>query len=379
MTTDGTDFWVTDDVLDQVFVYGSAGTLQGRWGLDPANRAPTGITVNPVGGSDLWIVDRMDSHVYHYANGTTFRAGSHSADDTTLLALADSRPEGIADPPAITVQSPATGSQVQPGQTVLISGNVQASAPPVTSVTVNGTQAAAVDAAGNFFDTVTVAPGVNTLNLAASDASGQTTSTLTIHGDQPAAGKIDFSQLSDVTDSMVAEYGRTSLNSATDVLYADLSLSNTGTYATTAPLLVEIRHISHATVNVLKPDGLTADGTPYYDFSKQVSGNRFVPGATSGARTLAFYDPDGVRFTYDLVVLGHLDESPAFTSVPRVQTPAGKPYAYAATASDPENDTLQFILLAGPAGHDGECRHWPGDLGADGQPSRQLFGGLASR
>src|SRR5262249_43265055 len=57
-----------------------------------------GITRNPAGGPDLWVVDRAKRQVFHYASGADFRDGQHAANDTFLLATGNSAPEGIADP-----------------------------------------------------------------------------------------------------------------------------------------------------------------------------------------------------------------------------------------------------------------------------------------
>jgi hypothetical protein len=69
--TDGGLLWVTDDAADAVFVYDTAGTLLGRWRLDAGNADASGITKHPTGASDdLWVVDRQDRLVYHYAGAT---------------------------------------------------------------------------------------------------------------------------------------------------------------------------------------------------------------------------------------------------------------------------------------------------------------------
>src|SRR5262249_20355648 len=99
LVTDGTTLWVIDDVKDAVFVYDTAGARPGRWQLDASNGAPSGITLNPAGGTDLWVLDRADRLVYRYANATTRLAGSQTASETFALAAADTQPEGIADPP----------------------------------------------------------------------------------------------------------------------------------------------------------------------------------------------------------------------------------------------------------------------------------------
>jgi RHS repeat-associated protein len=164
----------------------------------------------------------------------------------------------------------------------------------------------------------------------------------------PAA--IDFTHLSDVSASVHGVYGQTSLDQGTQVLYAGLSLRNDGTYVVKSPLLVGITHLSDPSVRVRDADGHLPDGTPYYDFTSLVTGGNLSSGQSTGSRTIAFYDPNGTPFTYDLDVLAYLNQPPAFTSKPNLLAILGHPYTYQATAADPDGDPLTFSLLAGPTG-----------------------------
>ena len=134
------------------------------------------------------------------------------------------------------------------------------------------------------------------------------------------------------------------------MLYAELAAQNAGQYFVDAPLIVAIDHLSDPTVRVRGADGTTPDGLPYFDLSALVPGGKLAAGGSTGARTVAFYDPSGDPFTYDLVFLGHLNRPPQFTSAPKLEAIVGNSYVYDATASDPENDPLTFSLLSGPSG-----------------------------
>lgn len=120
IVTDGATLWVTDDFNhnDNVFVYTLAGVELGKWLLDASDTAPSGITLNPTGGTDLWVVDRHDGLVYHYAGATTRRTGSQAASDTFALASSDHHPEGIADPPpsGSAIGQVVSGTLSAPGQ-----------------------------------------------------------------------------------------------------------------------------------------------------------------------------------------------------------------------------------------------------------------------
>src|SRR5205823_437732 len=144
--------------------------------------------------------------------------------------------------------------------------------------------------------------------------------------------------LSNVSASFAGDYARTSFHAGHNVLYADLSIRNTGQYPIDTPLLVGIAHLSEPTIRVRDADGVTPDGIPYYDFSKLVTGGTLNPGQATASRAVAFYNPNRVRFTYDLVPLGRLNQPPAFTTTPVLQVQAGRHYAYAAAAVDPNGD-----------------------------------------
>lgn len=214
----------------------------------------------------------------------------------------------------------------------------------------------------NYLNSIPVEPtGAGKGESSSSLAQSSTSTTLFIDGPSPegepdaaqataATQSIDFSVLSDVTASSKAGYARSSWSDSRETLYADLSLQNIGSFLIDGPLLVGVTNVSDPTVRVRDFDGLTPDGVPYFDFSNLLGDRVFSPGETSDARTLAFYDPDGQQFTYDLIVLGKLNQSPTIGSEPRSEALVGHRYAYAVQATDPDNDVLRFSLAANPAG-----------------------------
>jgi RHS repeat-associated protein len=164
-----------------------------------------------------------------------------------------------------------------------------------------------------------------------------------------AQQQIDFSLLSDVSSSFVANYGRTSFNRGHTDLFTDVAVRHAGTYSVGGPLVVAIAHLSDPSVRVANPAGITPDGLPYFIFSGP-AGDIVRPGDVTAAQTLSFFNPDRVRFTYDLVVLAELNQPPEFTSLPSTEGIPGVPYVYQATAQDRDHDRLTFALLSGPTG-----------------------------
>jgi hypothetical protein len=101
LVTDGTSFWVVDDgsTTDKVFKYKLTGDLLGSWTIDPANKHPTGLTIDPSNVSDLWTVDSGTRKVYQYTAAASRTSGSQTTVATFSLAAGNTNPQDIADPP----------------------------------------------------------------------------------------------------------------------------------------------------------------------------------------------------------------------------------------------------------------------------------------
>jgi RHS repeat-associated protein len=181
----------------------------------------------------------------------------------------------------------------------------------------------------------TVAPVVTGTGAAA----GLTTGTI-----------VDFNVLQDVTPSVEAQYQRTSFNDQTNLLYADVAFKNSGTYAVDTPLIVAVKNISDPSVQLRDPDGFTPEGLPYYNFSTLVADGKLEQGEVSNARSLVFYNPNELQFTYDLVVLAGINQAPVILSSPNKEVVAGDSYRYDVKAADANNDALTYKLLIAPDG-----------------------------
>ncbi len=197
----------------------------------------------------------------------------------------------------------------------------------------------------------TPGPDENEFLVSAIDSLGQSSdTTLIVSGQQWTDDEVAFDLLADVSDSLIAEYGLTSLNDDTGVLYTHVAIRNTGGYHVDTPLLIGVTNMSDPTVKIRGFDGLTPNGIPYFDFSDMVDPMSLEPGDISSSGTVSFYNPERGQFSYELVVLGSLNTSPAFVSVPDVEKIAGRPYSYDAEATDVDGDTLTYSLVAGPTG-----------------------------
>lgn len=347
LATDGTRLWVSDDVANEVFVYDVTGVFLGRWTLDSDNGDAAGITNNPAGGSDLWVVDRVDDEVYHYAAATGLLSGNIQAVGTFGLDAQNRSPEGIADPPTLTLSTEGDEFSRPVGSKMLLTGQVS----DAVTVTNNGRPVDAIDVAGNYFSLVEIQPGTNTLELTARDALGTTaTVNVQVTGIQSADGEIDFSQLSDITASFPAEYGRTSFDENADVLYTELAIRNAGRYVIGSPLLIGIKNLSDPSVRVRNADGVTPEGIPYFDVSNLVVDGSVEPSEATETQLISFSNPELIQFDYELIVLGQLNLPPEIVSVPDIEAISGQIYYYDVDATDRNADGLEYSLSLAPAG-----------------------------
>lgn len=160
---------------------------------------------------------------------------------------------------------------------------------------------------------------------------------------------VDFSALADVSGSLEAAYTRTSFQEEASVVYADLAVRNRGQYEVAGPIVAVVTRLSDPAVRIRDFDGLTPDGLPYYLISGPEA-SRLTLGDTSASRRIAFFNPTGGQFSYDLVLFGQLNRAPKFTSTPKVEALVGRSYVAAAAAADLDGDALAYSLLAAPVG-----------------------------
>ncbi len=112
IVTDGTHLWVIEDSsTDKVFKYTVAGSLVGSWTISGGGNSPTGLTIDPSGASQsIWIVDSATDRVYEYTNSRSRDSGSQAAAVSFALAVGNTNPQGIADPPVAGADPAAADS-----------------------------------------------------------------------------------------------------------------------------------------------------------------------------------------------------------------------------------------------------------------------------
>jgi large repetitive protein len=161
---------------------------------------------------------------------------------------------------------------------------------------------------------------------------------------------IDFNGLEDVSSSTKTDYQQTSFNENTKILSADVAIKNIGTYGFNKTLIVAVRKLSDPSINLIGSDGITPDGLPYYDFTNLVGQSKLDPNQLSQIKTFTFSNPQGIQFTYELVVLAGINKDPVIDSKPIVEVIAGQPYQYDVNAVDINGDRLTYQLKIAPDG-----------------------------
>jgi hypothetical protein len=107
LVTDGVYLWVVNDsTIDKVFKYTLSGSLVGSWTIAGAGSSPTGITLDPSGSGQLWVVDIGTKRVYQFDNARGRTSGSQAPSTSFALAAGNTNPQGIADPPAPAAVTP---------------------------------------------------------------------------------------------------------------------------------------------------------------------------------------------------------------------------------------------------------------------------------
>ncbi len=135
----------------------------------------------------------------------------------------------------------------------------------------------------------------------------------------------------------------------------DVTLTNISGETIQKPVYVAIKNLSPGEVTVANPDGYTAGGDPYYDYSALIAGAAFDPGGISSAKKWIFNNPNRLRFTYTAVVFGpYSANNPPVADAGMDQNAlTGVPvYLDGSGSYDPDGDliTFQWTMTGSPEG-----------------------------
>ena len=168
---------------------------------------------------------------------------------------------------------------------------------------------------------------------------------------QAATDPIDANLLTDVSQSVTYDYGRTTLFDDNQTLVTDLQATNVGTSALAGRILVVVDNLSEPSIAVINPDGYLPGGRAYFVMNNTDASGWLRSGSSTEKRELRFRNFKRNHFTYSLTTLAELNQAPnGFTSIPLREIEAGRTYSTTAQATDPDGQTLNYTLLAAPIG-----------------------------
>ncbi len=241
--------------------------------------------------------------------------------------------------------TPLSGTVVQSGSSIVVSGRVAPVSPTraIGAVTVGGVNAT-LDADGRFFASLTVASGSTDVDIVATERCGDfPLGAVTLVGEDAGAGSDGFVDVSAMIDS---DWSDTAWATDARRLSATLVGTNAAPHPVSGPIRVVLDESAANGVTLSEPDGLTSGGRPFLNVTADV----LNAGAATDPLRVRLDNParapigNAVRWQ----AAGNLP--PRFVSTPVVLARADVAYVYDATATDPNGDALTYRLETGPAG-----------------------------
>jgi len=218
---------------------------------------------------------------------------------------------------------------------------------PVTDVFVDGRAVESLDATGRFFTTVMLMPGENVIEVEAFDSCGSTTTEVRLFGSTVGGG---FDTYGDVSPFLELNFRNTTFNQANGWLVVDAEACSTYSAPLAGPILLALDATSAAAVTAVNPDGVLADGRPYFVFVAGGFSDPLAPGACTQPKQLIFENPTLTPFSFESTWLSPGNGPPAFLTSPPSRAFTATTFAYDAEARDPEGADVSYALLAAPSG-----------------------------
>ncbi|QDV05608.1 tRNA(Glu)-specific nuclease WapA precursor [Planctomycetes bacterium Poly30] len=278
------------------------------------------------------------------------QVGSEVATALSVLVLTrnvflDPCPDLVSIP--LESVEPFDGSSFEAGVPFTLTGRVvrAGSSRPIVAVEINGSPVDSLDAAGQFFKTITLEPGTNAIAIEAFDSCGSEVNTIHLEGTEFGQG---IDSYGDVSTLLTLDYRNTTFSQANQWLIFEASACSQYSAPLPGPFLLVIDTIDNPNVQPVNADGVLADGRPYFAFQAAVNAPALAPGMCTAPRQIIFSNPGLQPFRYETTWLAPGNDAPTFQSTPTTLTGVGAEYRYAARAVDPELSPVSYALLAAP-------------------------------
>ncbi len=268
----------------------------------------------------------------------------HALDDVIPVSELTSRCYGA---PTVVDVTPLSGTTVETGSTVVVSGRVSPVSPTraIGSVTV-GAVNAILDSDGRFFASTTVPAGSTEFDVIVSERCGAyTVGAVTIEGVDAGAASDGFV---DVTSMIDASYTRTAWATDGRTLSATLVGTNASPHLLGGPLRLVLDERAASGVTLVDADGTTSDGRPF--IIALPPGAQLPAGESAPELRVRLANPARAPIVNSLRWQGAGNLPPRFVSVPNVVAWDGATWEYASSAVDPNADPLTYSLTTGPSG-----------------------------
>jgi hypothetical protein len=158
-------------------------------------------------------------------------------------------------------------------------------------------------------------------------------------------------QFVDVTSSVQLDFGRTTLVDNISVVVADLQVKNLNASAISSDMVLVVDGLSNAELSLLQPDGYYGAGVPYLMLRGNGNDRWLASGQSTEFRELRFKNPNKTQFQASFRVLAKINLPPAeFDASPLLEIEAGRAYESSVRTSDPDQQSLTYSKVVGPAG-----------------------------
>ncbi|MDT0594942.1 RHS repeat-associated core domain-containing protein [Glaciecola petra] len=215
----------------------------------------------------------------------------------------------------------------------------------LANVEINGAEVEALDAAGNFFSTVTLNEGANEFTIAALDSDdNRIEKRITLFG---ASANGDGSTSLEASQSQVV-YDNVYFNRASNRLFVDAKLQNNGALPINDTVTVTLQ-TDPVAVRVSNADGETTNGLARVFFDDEL-GAGVASGEKSSPFKMILANPRRDRFSINGQALSAANSAPYFANSPIVSIEEGEEYNYLANAIDDDGDVLTYALELAPIG-----------------------------
>ena len=218
----------------------------------------------------------------------------------------------------------------------------------IESITINGAPVDALDPLGNFFSTVTLAPGPNVFDVVVTTEAGRVTeSSITLFGEESVVFDINSA---DPIGQIEASFTATTFNRYENQLHVGFAATNEDNFAYATDIGAVFEFDTNAVgFTDASVDGITDAGEEFLILDSAIDDGILSPEETSDFVSVVIDNPLRERFAVDVDFRVTPNEAPVITSTPIFVAPSNTAYQYEVSAVDFNGDRVSFEIISAPA------------------------------